>query len=483
MMLLDCHTWYNNLTTGCMAQKIVTAMTVKKQLKLTAATSKNYESGQIHAVRGATNRMIHFCWEINHFVTTPIWLAYCSFRLLQKVGPTFIIGLSLFVICYYFDRYFHRTLAEEHHEQSKLHEKRMNLTSESFENIKTIKFYGWDEYFKKEILKFRQKEIENGQRISNIYLILSFVWNFLPNLMSSLCFICYLGFGVGSKFELPDVMEMLILFEWIRGALHHALNMRQQIADLQICIRRIQDYLAQDEVSVQEIISSTDKAAKDSEYAVRINNQSFSWGLQTQDVDEMFDRMNKELKGLSDEKKSKEQLREELEAKQKKDAELKKQRKLDNIVCLKDVDLHIKKGQFVCIIGKVGSGKSSLLNAMIGDLLPVPKKVIESYKGAEGMEKELNQEEAEAFQSDLIHYQKQADKENAIEVNGTVAYTQQTPWIRNKVVRENIVYNMPFDFERYVDTIQYCELESDLKVLKAGDQTEIGEKGVNLSGG
>ena len=42
---------------------------------------------------------------------------------------------------------------------------------------------------------------------------------------------------------------------------------------------------------------------------------------------------------------------------------------------------------------------------------------------------------------------------------------------------------MPFDFERYVDTIQYCELESDLKVLKAGDQTMIGEKGVNLSGG
>lgn len=45
------------------------------------------------------------------------------------------------------------------------------------------------------------------------------------------------------------------------------------------------------------------------------------------------------------------------------------------------------------------------------------------------------------------------------------------------------MYNLPFDYERYVDTIQYCELESDLNVLKAGDQTEIGEKGVNLSGG
>lgn len=69
----------------------------------------------------------------------------------------------------------------------------------------------------------------------------------------------------------------------------------------------------------------------------------------------------------------------------------------------------------------------------------------------------------------MVHYQNQSEKEVALEVNGTIAYTQQTPWIRNRVVRENIVYNMPFDFERYVDTIQYCELESDLKVLKAGD--------------
>ena len=99
--------------------------------------------------------MVCFCWEINHFVTTPIWLIYCSVRLFQKVGFTYMIGLSLFVFCYYFDRYFRRTLAVEHHEQSKIHEKRMNLTSESFENVKTLKFYGWDEYFKKEILAFR----------------------------------------------------------------------------------------------------------------------------------------------------------------------------------------------------------------------------------------------------------------------------------------------------------------------------------------
>ena len=113
--------------------------------------------------------------------------------------------------------------------------------------------------------------------------------------------------------------------------------------------------------------------------------------------------MNRELKGITEERKSKEALREELEEKQKKAAELKKQRKLDNVVCLKDIDLKIKKGQFVCIIGKVGSGKSSLLSALIGDLLPVPEQIIGSYKGKDGWAKELSQEEAEAFQSDLIH--------------------------------------------------------------------------------
>lgn len=68
-------------------------------------------------------------------------------------------------------------------------------------------------------------------------------------------------------------------------------------------------------------------------------------------------------------------------------------------------------------------------------------------------------------------------------VRGSLAYAHQVPWVQNKVVRDNILYRQPMNEERYVDTIQYCELESDLQQLKSGDQTEIGERGVNLSGG
>lgn len=58
----------------------------------------------------------------------------------------------------------------------------------------------------------------------------------------------------------------------------------------------------------------------------------------------------------------------------------------------------------MCIIGKVGSGKSSLLSALIGDLIPVPDHILKSYMGPEGINKELNQKEVESFQSDLINH-------------------------------------------------------------------------------
>lgn len=68
-------------------------------------------------------------------------------------------------------------------------------------------------------------------------------------------------------------------------------------------------------------------------------------------------------------------------------------------------------------------------------------------------------------------------------VHGDIALAQQTPWIQNATIKNNILYNQPMDVDQYVDTIRYCELQRDLEIFNAGDMTEIGERGVNLSGG
>ena len=99
------------------------------------------------------------------------------------------------------------------------------------------------------------------------------------------------------------------------------------------------------------------------------------------------------------------------------------------------------------IIGDIGSGKSSLLYAILNEMTPEP------------------------------------EKSPRIKINGSIAYSPQKAWIMTGTVKENIVFFQPFDEKRLKDAIYYACLEDDLKILNKGIDTEIGEKGVNLSGG
>lgn len=70
-----------------------------------------------------------------------------------------------------------------------------------------------------------------------------------------------------------------------------------------------------------------------------------------------------------------------------------------------------------------------------------------------------------------------------VKVNGTTALVQQFPWIQNDTIRGNVLGGNELDKIKYLETVRNCELENDLKILQAGDLTEIGQKGINLSGG
>ena len=106
---------------------------------------------------------------------------------------------------------------------------------------------------------------------------------------------------------------------------------------------------------------------------------------------------------------------------------------------MKNIKLKVPKGKFVCIIGKTGAGKSSLLSALCGEMLTLPQNLLEHYKGKEDdMDRVLEPEEATALMDDLIH---NASMKKEIEVNGSVAYTAHSPFIRNGKIRTNIIYD------------------------------------------
>ena len=113
-------------------------------------------------------------------------------------------------------------------------------------------------------------------------------------------------------------------------------------------------------------------------------------------------------------------------------------------IILKNIDLEVKKKSLTAVVGSVGSGKSSLISALLGEM--------EKHSGT-------------------------------VNVDGTIAYVSQIPWIQNATLMDNILFGKPFDKEFYDKVVYACALSSDLSMLPAGDQTEIGEKGINLSGG
>lgn len=145
--------------------------------------------------------------------------------------------------------------------------------------------------------------------------------------------------------------------------------------------------------------------------------------------------------------------------------------KVDEGVQIRDLNLKVHRGEFICIIGGVGSGKSSLLSALLGDMIYISDETIQEFQG-----KLFND-----VRHDII--ERTMNERGIVKLGGTVSYVQQQPWIQNKTIRDNILFGLPMDERKYNQTIELCELANDLEILPGGDLTEIGEKGINLSGG
>lgn len=111
---------------------------------------------------------------------------------------------------------------------------------------------------------------------------------------------------------------------------------------------------------------------------------------------------------------------------------------------LKNINIQVAKGNLTAVVGSVGSGKTSLISALLGE-----------------MEK----------------------LEGRVNVDGRVAYVSQQAWIQNATLQDNILFGRPLDKKLYDKVVNACALTQDLAMLPGGDQTEIGEKGINLSGG
>ena len=139
---------------------------------------------------------------------------------------------------------------------------------------------------------------------------------------------------------------------------------------------------------------------------------------------------------------------------------------------MKSLNLTIYTSEFIWIIGEVGSGKSSLISSILGDLIYVNEDTIKEFEN-----NIMNEKTHEVLWDRWM-----LDKD-VVKLGGSIWLVQQHPWIQSKTIRENILFGLPLHKDRYNRTIEACQLVDDLEILKGGDLTEIGDRGINLSGG
>jgi ABC-type multidrug transport system fused ATPase/permease subunit len=297
-------------------------------------------------------------------------------------------------------------------------DKRIHTTNEVLQNIRIIKFFAWEHRFSKIVNEKRAAELK---ALRNKYILWAFavaVWNTVPVLIT---FFSFLVYTLWEKKPLhPSIAFTAIsLFTILRVPLDQLGDMIAHVQESKVSVDRVQEFLNEEETEKYQQLrnGSTDENGNT---LIGFKGATFSWG-------------GKESSGED----------------------------TSTAFRLMDLDIKFEIGELNVIAGPTGSGKTSLLMALLGEMTLIKGKVF--LPGAYSRE-------------DI-----QPDPETGLADN--VAYCAQQAWLVNANIKENILFAAPFDERRYKHVIVACALERDLEILDAGDETLVGEKGITLSGG
>ena len=373
------------------------------------------------------------CYSPNALMSPFIIITYI-YLLFDFFNFTFIFGLIVIIMYIILNYYISK---EVRIRQKRMMEKKdlcMKVTSEALENIKILKLYNWENEFKKRIIESRKIEMDyTEKRFAMINLIRSM--NYLcPTLISILTIGVYNLFN--DSFNISTMLIGLSIFSKLQTPIKMIQNLICMFIDAIVSFKRIEDFLKQPDIK-REIIHKGEYDIN-GEYAIKINGGNFSWGLKQKQLkieDTSSHKKTNNKKKIKDSKfvsknkkgifsiinkigkisnnKNVYQLNEDNQENEDNNEKEKDGYKIqinipkdiDYNINLKNINLEIKPAELVAIIGEVGSGKSSLLQAIINNLILLNPK-----------------------ECDGIH------------INGKIGYSAQIPWISNDTIRNNIPY-------------------------------------------
>ncbi|CAJ0610184.1 unnamed protein product [Cylicocyclus nassatus] len=324
--------------------------------------------------------------------SNPLQIGLALFFLWHQIGIAVLSGVAVMMMLFPINFLITMLIRKCQIQQMWYKDERTKMVNEVLNGIKVIKLYAWEIPMEKVIIELREKELSLIRRAALLRTLSDMFNSASPFLVALSTFSTFIILDQKNVLTPEIAFVSLTLFNQLRTPMSQVAEMITQTVQIIVSNRRLTEFLVSEELSPMCV----DSAARDNNEVIKISDSSLAWD------------------------------------------------KNEPQAALTNLNFTVKKGQLVTVVGRVGHGKSSLLQALLGEM-----DRLEGYIG----------------------------------LTGRVSYVPQQPWMQNQTIRRNITFGKKFDEYFYNRVLDACALYPDLQMLPMGDMTEIGEKGINLSGG
>ncbi|OLL23812.1 ATP-dependent bile acid permease [Neolecta irregularis DAH-3] len=303
-------------------------------------------------------------------------------------------------------------------------DKRINRVNEIMQSIRIIKFFAWEDRFVHLVNECRNKELAYLRARFFNWALYGVIWYGTPVLITIASFASYTKLA-HRELTAPIAFTALSLFNILQQPLSQLADIVTSVIQSKVSLDRVHTFLQEEETSKYEQLKGN-RARVDAQGRplIGFTNATYTWASQTE-----VERYGTLHQGATFQ--------------------------------LRNLNVRFPSDQLSLVVGPTGSGKTSLLMALLGEMTLL--------KGSGNLPGLLDREESVP--------------DPLTGVAECVAYCAQQAWLLNDTIKNNILFASPFDEKRYREVIAACALTRDLQILDAGDDTEVGEKGIALSGG
>ncbi|KAG0061844.1 hypothetical protein BGZ90_003357 [Linnemannia elongata] len=403
-LLICAQRWsMTTFNTGICMRTALIDLVFRKATTLSNKSHLRYPDGSIiNLMSTDISRIDSAMMPFSILFSAPTFILIIMGILVYMMGPAALLGAVLLMLLNPIQAWGTARLGPVRKKASQFTDSRIKLSSEILQGVKVIKFFTWENNFLSKLAGIRVEELALVRRIFRNRSLLITTSSAVPIFASALTFVLYAALGHELKPEI--VFPALAYYAVIRVPLLIVPNCYTSATDAFVAIKRLEDFLLSEDRPA-DTLSPIDETA---EHALVMEDADFIW-------ETLSEAKDGEIQDVQ-----------------------------ENVPYLNKVNLKIPRGSLVAIVGPVGSGKSSLLQAMIGTMTQSSGRIVRG---------------------------------------SAISYAPQTPWIQNATIRDNILFDQPFDKKLYGRVVRVCCLIQDLDSFPARDLTEIGERGVNLSGG